>query len=209
MQAWMILASASCCKHVNQKMISSYVGENAELCVSIFRSTTSLMMERWPKGCALRLWNSGFHENRRWNRDCRGQRSQRFQRETYIMETGLFADLAIVKIWADETGNLVFRKTARNFNPPAAMGGKILITKSKRSFQPDHWILITFIFRAFMCIHLIQGEHENVLNSLKQTRGMKAPMWDRNQCGQSRTKPRWMVCQFRDRHSDLGQQLYS
>ena len=48
-----------------------------------------------------------------------GKDHKDFNGETYIMETGLFADLAIVKAWkADETGNLIFRKTARNFNLP-------------------------------------------------------------------------------------------
>ena len=50
--------------------------------------------------------------------------------ETYILEHGIFADLAIVKAWkADETGNLVFRKTARNFNLPAATCGKVCVVE--------------------------------------------------------------------------------
>ena len=50
--------------------------------------------------------------------------------ETFILEHGIFADLAIVKAWkADETGNLVFRKTARNFNLPAATCGKVCVVE--------------------------------------------------------------------------------
>ena len=52
------------------------------------------------------------------------------QMEDYILEHGIFADLAIVKAWkADETGNLVFRKTARNFNQPAATCGKVCVVE--------------------------------------------------------------------------------
>ena len=51
-----------------------------------------------------------------------------FDGETYVMETGLVADLAIVKAWkGDRDGNLVYRKTARNFNPPMAMAGKVTV----------------------------------------------------------------------------------
>ena len=50
--------------------------------------------------------------------------------QTYILEHGIFADLAIIKAWkADETGNLVFRKTARNFNLPAATCGKMCVAE--------------------------------------------------------------------------------
>jgi 3-oxoacid CoA-transferase subunit A len=50
--------------------------------------------------------------------------------QTYILEHGIFADLAIVKAWkADETGNLIFRKTARNFNLPAATCGKVCVAE--------------------------------------------------------------------------------
>ena len=69
------------------------------------------------------------------------------QMEEYILERGIFADLAIVKAWkADETGNLVFRKTARNFNLPAATCGKACVVEVEEivptgSLDPD-------------CIHL-------------------------------------------------------
>jgi 3-oxoacid CoA-transferase subunit A len=53
-----------------------------------------------------------------------------FHGETYVMETGLTADLAIVKAWkGDKAGNLVFRKTARNFNPMMAMAGRITVAE--------------------------------------------------------------------------------
>jgi len=90
-----------------------------------------------------------------------GKEHKDFEGETYILERGIFADLAIVKAWkADETGNAIFRKTARNFNPPAAMCGRTCVMEVEEivptgSLDPD-------------CIHLpgiyvhrlIQGEHE-------------------------------------------------
>jgi 3-oxoacid CoA-transferase subunit A len=90
-----------------------------------------------------------------------GKEHKEFDGETYIMERGIFADLAIVKAWkADATGNAIFRKTARNFNVPAAMCGKLCVMEVEEivptgSLDPD-------------CIHLpgiyvhrlIQGEHE-------------------------------------------------
>ena len=72
---------------------------------------------------------------------------KQFNGEDYILEHGILADLAIVKAWkADETGNLVFRKTARNFNLPAATCGKVCVVEVEEivpagSLDPD-------------CIHL-------------------------------------------------------
>ena len=63
--------------------------------------------------------------------------------QTYILERGIFADLSIIKAWkADETGNLVFRKTARNFNLPAATCGKVCVAEVEEvvpagSLDPD------------------------------------------------------------------------
>ena len=73
----------------------------------------------------------------------------------------LFADLSIVKAWkADDTGNLIFRKTARNFNPPAAMCGKVCIAEVEEivprgALDPDH------IHLPGIYVHrIIQGDHE-------------------------------------------------
>ena len=84
-----------------------------------------------------------------------------FDGETYILERGIVADLAIVKAWkADDTGNLVFRKTARNFNPPAAMCGRICIAEveeivTRGALDPDG------IHLPGIYVHrMIQGEHE-------------------------------------------------
>ena len=90
-----------------------------------------------------------------------GKEHKDFDGETYIMERGIFADLAIVKAWkADETGNLVFRKTARNFNPPAAMCGKTCVVEVEEivetgSLDPD-----TIHLPGIYVHRLIQGDHE-------------------------------------------------
>ncbi len=90
-----------------------------------------------------------------------GKEEKVFDGETYILERGMIADLSIVKAWkADETGNLVFRKAARNFNPPAAMCGKICVVEVEEivptgSLDPDN------IHLPGIYVHrLVQGEHE-------------------------------------------------
>ncbi|MCB1360167.1 MAG: CoA transferase subunit A, partial [Rhodobacteraceae bacterium] len=81
--------------------------------------------------------------------------------QDYSLERGIVADLSIVKAWkADETGNLVVRKTARNFNPPAATCGRVCIMEVEEivpagTLDPDH------IHLPGIYVHrLIQGEHE-------------------------------------------------
>ncbi|WP_293828524.1 3-oxoacid CoA-transferase subunit A, partial [uncultured Brevundimonas sp.] len=73
-----------------------------------------------------------------------GKEERTFDGRRYIMETGLVADLAIVKAWkGDERGNLIFRKTARNFNPMMATAGKVTVVEVEEivpvgSLDPDH-----------------------------------------------------------------------
>jgi 3-oxoacid CoA-transferase subunit A len=90
-----------------------------------------------------------------------GKEHKEFDGETYILERAIIADLSIVKAWkADDTGNLVFRKTARNFNPPAAMCGRTCVAEVEEvvprgSLDPDG------IHLPGIYVHrLIRGEHE-------------------------------------------------
>jgi 3-oxoacid CoA-transferase subunit A len=90
-----------------------------------------------------------------------GKETRVFDGETYVLERGLVADLSIVKAWkADPSGNLVFRKTARNFNPPAATCGKVCVVEVEEivalgTLNPDH------IHLPGIYVHrLIQGNHE-------------------------------------------------
>ena len=116
-----------------KKMISSYVGENAEFMRQYLSG--ELELEFNPQGTLAERMRAGgagipgfFTKTGVGTVIAEGKFEKQFPTgpdgamEDYIMEEGIFADLAIVKAWkADETGNLVFRKTARNFNVPAAV----------------------------------------------------------------------------------------
>ena len=155
-----------------KKMISSYVGENAEFMRQYLSG--ELELEFNPQGTLAERLRSGgcgipgfYTKTGVGTVIADGKEHKDFptgpngENETYILETGLFADLAVVKAWkADATGNLVFRKTARNFNPPAAMSGKICVVEVEEivptgSLDPDH------IHLPGIYVHrIIQGDHE-------------------------------------------------
>ena len=149
-----------------KKMMSSYVGENAEFMRQYLSG--ELELEFNPQGTlAERMRAGGSGIPGFYTRTgvgtviAEGKEHKDFNGETYILEEGIFADLSIVKAWkADTTGNLVFRKTARNFNPPAAMCGKICVVEVEEivepgELDPDH------IHLPGVYVHrLIQGEHE-------------------------------------------------
>ena len=149
-----------------RKMISSYVGENAEFMRQYLSG--ELELEFNPQGTLaerMRAGGSGipafYTKTGVGTIIADGKEHKDFDGETYIMERGLVADLSIVKAWkADKTGNLVFRKTARNFNPPAAMCGKVCVAEVEEivptgSLNPD------LIHLPGIYVHrLIQGDHE-------------------------------------------------
>ena len=149
-----------------KKMISSYVGENDTFMKQYLSG--ELELEFNPQGTLAERMRAagcgipGFYTKTGVGTViAEGKEHKEFNGETYILETGLFADVSIVKAWkADETGNLIFRKTARNFNPPAAMCGKICIAEVEEivptgSLDPDH------IHLPGIYVHrLIQGSHE-------------------------------------------------
>jgi 3-oxoacid CoA-transferase subunit A len=107
-----------------RKMISSYVGENAEFMRQYLSG--ELELEFNPQGTlAERMRAGGAGIGGFYTRTgagtviAEGKDHKEFNGQTYILETGLVTDLSIVKAWkADPSGNLVFRKTSRNFNPP-------------------------------------------------------------------------------------------
>ena len=149
-----------------KKMISSYVGENAEFMRQYLSG--ELELEFNPQGTLAERMRAagagipGFYTKTGVGTViAEGKEHKEFNGQTYILETGIFADLSIVKAWkADETGNLVFRKTARNFNPPAAMCGKICVAEVEEivpvgALDPDG------IHLPGIYVHrLVQGEHE-------------------------------------------------
>ena len=149
-----------------KKMISSYVGENAEFMRQYLAG--ELEVEFNPQGTlAERMRSAGcgipgfYTKTGVGTMIAEGKEHKDFGGETYILEEGYFADLSIVKAWkADETGNLIFRKTARNFNPPAAMCGKVCVAEVEElvpagELDPDQVHL-----PGVYVNRIIQGEHE-------------------------------------------------
>ncbi len=118
-----------------RKMIASYVGENKEFERQYLSG--ELEVEFTPQGTLaerLRAGGAGipgfYTKTGVGTLIAEGKEVKRFDGEDYILERGIRADLAIIKGWkADEAGNLIFRKTARNFNAPAATAGKVCIAE--------------------------------------------------------------------------------
>lgn len=118
-----------------RKMISSYVGENREFARQYL--TGELELEFNPQGTLAERIRAGgagipafFTKTGIGTEVAHGKEERVFNGQRYIMETSLFADIALVKAWkADTKGNLVFRKTARNFNPIAATAAKMTLVE--------------------------------------------------------------------------------
>ncbi len=113
-----------------KKMVSSYVGENKEFARQFLAG--ELELEFNPQGTLAERCRAGgagiagfYTKTGVGTLVAEGKPTKEFDGETYVMETGLVADLSIVKAWkGDREGNLIFRKTARNFNPMMATAGK-------------------------------------------------------------------------------------
>jgi len=132
-----------------KKMISSYVGENKTFEQQYLKG--ELELEFNPQGTlAERLRAGGAGIPAFFTRTgvgtiiAEGKETREFDGQTYVMEKALKGDLSIVKAWkADTAGNLVFRKTARNFNPPVATAGKVCVVEVEHiveagQIDPDH-----------------------------------------------------------------------
>ncbi|ABL72744.1 CoA transferase subunit A [Paracoccus denitrificans] len=148
------------------KMISSYVGENAEFMRQYLSG--ELELEFNPQGTLAERMRAGgagipgfYTKTGVGTVIAEGKEHHDFDGETYILERGIVADLSIVKGWkADESGNVIFRKTARNFNVPAAKCGRICVCEVEEivptgSLDPDA------IHLPGIYVHrLVQGQHE-------------------------------------------------
>jgi 3-oxoacid CoA-transferase subunit A len=118
-----------------KKMISSYVGENKEFERQFLAG--ELQLEFNPQGTLAERIRAGgagiagfYTKTGVGTIVAEGKETKVFDGETYVLETGLKADLSIVKAWkGDHEGNLIFRKTARNFNPMMATAGKFTIAE--------------------------------------------------------------------------------
>ncbi len=117
------------------KMMSSYVGENKEFERQYLAG--ELEVEFCPQGTLAERMRAGgagipgfYTKTGVGTQVADGKEAKIFDGQEYILERGIFADLSIIKAWkADESGNLMFRKTARNFNQPAATCGKICVAE--------------------------------------------------------------------------------
>ena len=131
-----------------KKMISSYVGENKEFERQYLAK--ELELEFTPQGTLaerLRAGGAGipafFTRTGVGTMVAEGKETRDFDGHTYVMERALLPDVALTKAWkADESGNLIYRRTARNFNPAAAMAGRISVVEVEEivptgSFDPD------------------------------------------------------------------------
>lgn len=125
-----------------RKMISSYVGENKEFERQYLAG--ELEVEFNPQGTLAERIRAGgagipgfYTKTGVGTLIAEGKEHKDFGGETYIMETGLVADLSLVKAWkADPYGNLVFRKTARNFNPMMATAAKVTVAEVEELVEP-------------------------------------------------------------------------
>src|ERR1700735_5088986 len=125
-----------------RKMISSYVGENAEFERQFLHG--ELEVEFAPQGTLAERMRAGgagipgfYTRTGVGTLVAEGKEHKDFDGHIYILEHGLVADLALVKAWkADTQGNLVYRRTARNFNPNAATCGKITVAEAEIIVQP-------------------------------------------------------------------------
>jgi len=149
-----------------RKMVSSYVGENKTFAQQYLSG--ELELEFNPQGTLAERIRAGgagipafFTKTGVGTLVAEGKEIREFDGERYVMETALKADLSIVKAWKGDTeGNLVFRKTARNFNPMMATAGKVTVVEVEElvepgQIDPDH-IHTPGIFVQ----RIVKGQHE-------------------------------------------------
>ena len=149
-----------------KKMVSSYVGENAEFMRQYLSG--ELELEFNPQGTLAERMRAGgagipgfYTKTGVGTLVAEGKEEKVFDGEIYILERGIVADLAIVKAWkGDDHGNLVYRKTARNFNPMAATCGKVTVAEVEEmvplgSIDPDNIHTPSIYVQR-----ILKGEHE-------------------------------------------------
>ena len=146
-----------------RKMISSYVGEN-KLFERLYLSG-ELELELNPQGTLAERIRAGgagipafFTKTGVGTVVADGKELREFDGETYVMERGLVADLSIVKAWRGDTeGNLVFRKTARNFNPMMATAGRVTIAEVEELVSPGELAADSIHTPGIYVTRIVQG----------------------------------------------------
>jgi 3-oxoacid CoA-transferase subunit A len=155
-----------------KKMISSYVGENALFAKQFLAG--ELEIEFNPQGTLAERIRAGgagipafFTATGYGTKIAEGKETREFDGKHYVMERGLFADLAIVHAWKGDTeGNLVYRKTARNFNPMMATASKMTVAEVEHlvepgEIDPDHIITPGIFVKRIVALKEINKRIEN------------------------------------------------
>ncbi len=149
-----------------KKMVSSYVGENKEFERQYLEK--ELELEFNPQGTLAERIRAGgagipgfYTKTGVGTLIAEGKEHKDFDGETYIMETGLVADVSIVKAWkADTEGNLIYRKTARNFNPMMATAGKVTVVEVEEIVEAGELDPDNIHTPGIFVQRIIKGEHE-------------------------------------------------
>ncbi len=149
-----------------RKMVSSYVGENKTFERQYLDG--DLELEFNPQGTLAERIRAGgagipgfYTKTGVGTLIAEGKEHKEFNGETYILETGLVADLAIVKAWkGDREGNLVYRKTARNFNPMMATAGKVTVAEVETIVEAGELDADHIHTPGIFVQRLIEDEHE-------------------------------------------------
>lgn len=145
-----------------KKMISSYVGENKEFERQYLSG--ELEVEFCPQGTLAERCRAGgagipgfYTKTGVGTQVANSKEVKSFDGEDYILERGIYADLCLIKAWkADEAGNLIFRKTARNFNAPMATAGKVCVAEVEEivavgELDPDAIHLPSIYVKRLIC----------------------------------------------------------
>jgi 3-oxoacid CoA-transferase subunit A len=148
-----------------KKMISSYVGENATFAKQFLAG--ELEIEFNPQGTLAERIRAGgagipafFTATGYGTKIAEGKETREFDGKHYVMERGLFADLAIIHAWKGDTeGNLQYRKTARNFNPIMATAAKITVAEVEHLVQPGEIDADHIITPGIFVKRLIKLDH--------------------------------------------------
>ncbi|MGF1606444.1 MAG: CoA transferase subunit A [Rhodothalassiaceae bacterium] len=149
-----------------KKMLSSYVGENKEFERQFLAG--ELELEFNPQGTLAERCRAGgagipgfYTKTGVGTKVAEGKEHKDFNGETYILETGLVADLSIVKAWKGDTaGNLIYRKTARNFNPMMATAGKVTVAEVEDLVEVGELDADQIHTPGIFVQRIIQGQHE-------------------------------------------------
>jgi 3-oxoacid CoA-transferase subunit A len=170
--------------HQIKKMISSYVGENKTFATQYLAG--ELEIEFNPQGTLAERIRAGgagipafFTKTGAGTLIAEGKEEREFDGNKYVMERGLVADLAIVHAWKGDTeGNLVYRKTARNFNPMMATAGKVTVAEVEHlvepgEINPDH-IITPGIF-VQRIVHVPNAEKRIEQRTVRKRAAVAAP----------------------------------